>query len=91
MDIAIVDGRVDTVDFVSNEIAFFRILFIFLHFFCCLSFFFFFFNFFFIVKRYAYFMDTAIIDGRVDTVDFVWNGDGTITAKIPHFNDYVGV
>eukprot|EP00026_Physarum_polycephalum_P001235 Phypoly_transcript_01236.p1 GENE.Phypoly_transcript_01236~~Phypoly_transcript_01236.p1 ORF type:complete len:1163 (+),score=76.93 Phypoly_transcript_01236:30-3518(+) len=43
------------------------------------------------VQIYGSFFDTVMIDGHLDTVDFVWNGDGTITAKIPHFSEYVEI
>ena len=35
-------------------------------------------------------MDSILLDGRVDTVNFVWNNDGTITIKVPYFTQSVG-
>jgi hypothetical protein len=37
------------------------------------------------VRRYGQFLDGAIVDGRIRTVNFSLNDDWSVTATLPHF------
>lgn len=41
-------------------------------------------------QRYGQFMNESVIDGRIQTMSYYLNDDGTVNAVLPHFWEFAG-